>query len=79
MNATDSMDRDHTFSRAPRPEIRHHLSPTRPDSRNRDTHPTPDHHHARDNLTFLVSHCAEFQHALAFEMRAAVVAGVASC
>ena len=79
MNATDSMDHDHAFSRAPRPETRHHLSPTRQPSRNRDTHPTPDLHLARDNLTFLVTHRAKFQHALAFEMRASVIAGVASC
>jgi hypothetical protein len=79
VNATDSADRDHTFTRAPRPETRHPLSSTRPDSRNDHTHPNPDHHHARDNLTFLISHCAEFQHALAFEMPEVVVAGWASC
>jgi hypothetical protein len=75
----NSVYREHAFTRAPRLTTQHHPSATRPYSRNHDTLPAPDRQPARDNLTFLVTHCTEFQHALAFEMRAAVVAGVASC
>ena len=80
MNTTDSTDRDHTFS--PRSPTRNPTSPliNTPDHPATATPtPPPIITVAHDNLPFLVSHCAEFQHALAFEMRAAVVAGVASC
>lgn len=79
MNPTDCMDRDRTLTRASRPEIRQHFSSTRFDAHSKSYHPDADRHDARVNLTALNFDCTEFQHALAFEMRDAVVAGVASC
>jgi hypothetical protein len=65
--------------RAPRLATRDHFSSTRADAHNKDIDPDADRHRADNNRAVLVSHCTKFQHALAFEMLDAVVAGVASC
>jgi len=65
--------------RDPRLSNRDLLSSTRVDARNNNIHPDANDHDAGDNRMFLVLDCTKFQHALAFEMRAAVAAVVASC
>jgi hypothetical protein len=65
--------------RAPRLATRDHCSSTRADARNKDIDPDADLRRAANNLTVLVLDCTKFQHALAFKMLRAVVAGVASC
>ena len=74
-----STDRDHTCTRTVLPTTRYHCSSTHFDPRYNDTHPGSHLRHDRHTLTLLLTHFAKFQHALAFEMRVAVVAGVASC
>jgi hypothetical protein len=79
MNATDPSAHDHTVPRAPRTATRHHCPSTCSDSYDHDNHPEADHRNPRHKPTLLTSDPTEFRHALAFGMRRAVVAGVASC
>ena len=76
---TSSTDRDHKCTRTVLPTTRYHCSSTHFDPRYNDTHPGSHLRHDRHTLTLPIPHFAKFQHALAFEMREAVVANGASC
>jgi len=79
VNPFDSKARVFPFTNAWRPALRNRCSSTQAAACNKYNYPDANNHDPDDNRTFSVLDCTKFQHALAFRMRRAAVAGVASC